>query len=279
MYSAADSLLVRRIPITAAEPSDDKAAASAHIVAMKQAKQNSNIVWVVTSDGRVCEVDWTTSKTPKFFQTQSKTATAMALVTKKVSGRVQEIIFVAESDKASRIEVVAYPASTTESEHKVLFIMKKPGNGLQLLETSEDGHLVGAINDRLFFGVPSQRQYDNLASLDYEIYTFDIPDLVSALDLRVYPRPVTSGKKSRQEAAPVLDIIVGGARGSIYLYHDALARSQALAKSGSDKEPIQAQNFHWHRRAVHALKWSRDGTNLHCTWNIENYTDISQVIM
>ena len=74
---------------------------------------------------------------------------------------------------------------------------------------------------------------------------------------------MTSGKKSRQEAAPVLDIIVGGARGSIYLYHDALARSQALAKSGSDKEPIQAQNFHWHRRAVHALKWSRDGTKLY----------------
>ncbi|EMT61544.1 hypothetical protein NOF04DRAFT_2298 [Fusarium oxysporum II5] len=259
VYSAADSLLVRRIPITAAETSDDKAAAPAHIVAMRQAKQNSNIVWVATSDGRVCEVDWTTSKTPEFFQTQSKTATAMALVTKKVSGKVQEIIFVAESDKPGRIEVVAYPASTTESEHKVLFVMKKPGNGLQLLETSEDGHLVGAINDRLFFGVPSQRQFDNLASLDYEIYTFDIPDLVSALDLRVYPRPVTSGKKSRQEAAPVLDIIVGGARGSIYLYHDALARSQALAKSGSDKEPIQAQNFHWHRRAVHALKWSRDG--------------------
>ncbi|KAF5629216.1 small nucleolar ribonucleoprotein [Fusarium sp. NRRL 52700] len=259
VYSAADSLLVRRIPITVAEPSDDKAAAPAHIVAMRQAKQNSNIVWVATSDGRVCQVDWTTSKTPEFFQTQSKTATTMALVTKKVSGRVQEIIFVAESDKAGRIEVVAYPASTTESEHKVLFVMKKPGNGLQLLETSEDGHLVGAINDRLFFGVPSKRQFDDLASLDYEIYTFDIPDLVSALDLRVYRRPVTSGKKSRQEAAPVLDIIVGGARGSIYLYHDALARSQALAKSGSDKEPIQAQNFHWHRRAVHSLKWSRDG--------------------
>ncbi|CZR34120.1 uncharacterized protein FPRO_01435 [Fusarium proliferatum ET1] len=259
VYSAADSLLVRRIPVTVAEPAGNKAAAPAHIVAMRQAKQNSNIVWVATSDGRICEVDWTTSKTPEFFQTQSKTAAAMALVTKKVSGRVQEIIFVAESDKPGRIEVVAYPASTTESGHKVLFVMKKPGNGLQLLETSEDGHLVGAINDRLFFGLPSQRQFDNLAALDYEIYTFDIPDLVSALDLRVYPRPVTSCKKSRQEAAPVLDIIVGGARGSIYLYHDALARSQALAKSGSDKELIQAQNFHWHRRAVHALKWSRDG--------------------
>ncbi|KAM0250571.1 hypothetical protein ACHAP5_002101 [Fusarium lateritium] len=259
VYSAADSLLVRRIPITSAESSDEKTSASAHIVAMRQSKQNPDIVWVATSDGRVCEVKWTTSKAPEFFRTQSNTANAMALVTKKVSGQEKEIIFVAESDKPGRIEVVAYQATTTESEHKIVFVMKKAGNGLQLLETSEDGHLVGAINDRLFFGVPSQQKFDNLAALDYEIYTFDIPDLVSSLDLRVYPRPATSGKKSRQEASPVLDIIVGGARGSIFFYHDALARSQALAKSGSEKEPIQAQNFHWHRRAVHALKWSRDG--------------------
>ncbi|KAF4955720.1 hypothetical protein FSARC_11781 [Fusarium sarcochroum] len=260
VYSAADSLLVRRIPITSAGSSDEKTSAPAHIVAMRQSKQNSDIIWVACSDGRVCRVNWTTSKTPESFQTQSKTATAMTLVTKKVSGKAKEIIFIAESDKPGRIEVVAYPATTEESEHKAVFTMKKPGGGLQFLETSEDGQiLVGAINDRLFFGVPSQQQFDNLAALDYEIYTFDIPDLVTALDYRVYPRSATGGRKARQETSPVLDIIVGGARGSIYLYHDALARSQALAKSGSEKELIQAQNFHWHRRAVHALKWSRDG--------------------
>ncbi|KAJ4271557.1 NET1-associated nuclear protein 1 [Fusarium torreyae] len=260
VYSAADSLLVRRIPITSADSSDEKTSAPVHIVAMRQSKQNSDVIWVACSDGRICRVDWTTSKTPESFQTQSKTATAMTLVTKKVSGKAKEIIFMAESDKPGRIEVVAYPATTKESEHKVVFTMKKPGNGLQFLEASKDGqNLVGAINDRLFFGVPSQQQFDNLAALDYEIYTFDIPDLVTALDFRVYPRSATGGRKARQETAPVLDIIVGGARGSIYLYHDALARSQALAKSGSEKELIQAQNFHWHRRAVHALKWSRDG--------------------
>jgi NET1-associated nuclear protein 1 (U3 small nucleolar RNA-associated protein 17) len=183
------------------------------------------------------------------------------VLTKNISGKAQELVLVAESDKPGRIEVVAYSGNAKEeSEPKVVLAMKKSGNGLQLLEASDDGQvLVGGFNDRLFFGVPSQPQFDNLAALEYEIYTFDVPDLVTALDLRVYPRPATGGRKARQETAPVLDIIVGGARGSIYLYRDALARSQALAKSGSDKEPIQAQNFHWHRRAVHAVKWSRDG--------------------
>ncbi|KAF4465129.1 hypothetical protein FALBO_8030 [Fusarium albosuccineum] len=261
VYSAADSLLVRRIPITAADSSDQKASTPAHIVAMRQSKHNSDIIWVACSDGHVFQVNWTNSNPPVSFQTRSRTARAMVALKKKISGKEQEVILIVESDKAGRIEVVAYAATAkAESEPKVVFAMKKPGNGLQLLEASEDGQvLVGAINNRLFFGLPSQQQFDNLAAFDYEIYTFDTPDLITALDLRVYPRSAIGGKKARRETAPVLDIIVGGARGSIYLYHDALARSQALAKSGSDKEPIQAQNFHWHRKAVHALKWSRDG--------------------
>ncbi|KAJ3471347.1 hypothetical protein MRS44_001446 [Fusarium solani] len=261
VYSAADSLLVRRIPITTADSSEQKASAPAHIVAMRHSKQDSNIIWVACSDGHVFQVDWTSSKTPASFQTRSRTANALVVLTKNISGKAQELVLVAESDKPGRIEVVAYSGNAKEeSEPKVVLAMKKSGNGLQLLEASDDGQvLVGGFNDRLFFGVPSQPQFDNLAALEYEIYTFDVPDLVTALDLRVYPRPATGGRKARQETAPVLDIIVGGARGSIYLYRDALARSQALAKSGSDKEPIQAQNFHWHRRAVHAVKWSRDG--------------------
>ncbi|KAF4976966.1 hypothetical protein FZEAL_6436 [Fusarium zealandicum] len=261
VYSAADSLLVRRIPIPAAESSEKKTPSHAHIVAMRQSKHNAELIWVACSDGRVLQVNWASSTTAESFQARSGTAKAMVILTKKIAGKSQEVILVAESDKPGRIEVVAYPATgQAELEPKVVLAMKKSGNGLQLLETSDDGQvLVGGINDRLFFGVSSPQQLDSLAALEYEIYTFDVPDLVTALDLRVHSRPTTGGKRSRQETAPVLDIIVGGARGSIYLYHDALARSQALAKSGSDKEPIQAQNFHWHRKAVHALKWSQDG--------------------
>lgn len=252
VYSAADSLLVRRIPITAAD-------SSANIVAMRQSKQNPETIWVASSDGRVFQVNWTISKTPASFQTRSATAQAMAIVSKNISGKTEEIILIAESDKPSRVDVVAYSAKIqADTESKTVLSMKKPGNGLQLLESSEEGQvLVGAINDRLFFGVPSKERFESLADIEYEIYSFDTPDLITALDLRVYQRPLT-GKKSR-ETGPILDVIVGGARGSLYLYHDALARSQSLGKSGSDKELIQAQHFHWHRKAVHAVKWSRDG--------------------
>lgn len=228
---------------------------------MCRSKQNPDTIWVASSDGRVFQANWTVSKTSASFQTRSATAQAMAVVSKNISGKTEEVILVTESDKPHRVEVVAYLAKIqAEFESKTVLSMKKSGNGLQLLESSEDGQvLVGAINDRLFFGAPSKQNFDSLMDIEYEIYTFDIPDLVTALDLRVYPR-LAMGKKSRSETGPVLDVVVGGARGSIYVYHDVLARSQALGKSGADKEMIQAQNFHWHRKAVHAVKWSRDGT-------------------
>lgn len=188
-------------------------------------------------------------------------AKALALKTIKIAGKDKEIVFVVESDKSSRIEVVAYDGSVQASpESKSVLVMKKLGNGLQILESNDDTQLlVGAINDRLFLGSPAKQDVQSLEELHYDFYTFDTPDLITTLDLRVYSRPVTGSKKAKSDPTPVVDILVGGARGSIYLYQDALARSLGFGKTGSEKDVIQAQKFHWHRKAVHAVKWSRDG--------------------
>ncbi|KPM37373.1 hypothetical protein AK830_g9212 [Neonectria ditissima] len=261
VYSTVDSLLVRRIPITVADASAQEAAAAATIVSTRLSKQNPDFIWVACSDGRVFHVDWTISKTPGSFQTRSGTAKALVVLTTKTSKSMEEVLLIAESDDSSRIEIVAYEGKAQSApESKVVMAMKQPGNGLQLLELDEDSQvLVGAINDRLFMGVPSKKQSDTLSELEYEFYSFDVPDLVASLDLRVYAKPATGSKKARSEPTKVVDIIIGGARGSIYLYHDVLVRSQALGKSSSNKETIQAQKYHWHRKAVHAVKWSRDG--------------------
>ncbi|KAF7562977.1 hypothetical protein G7046_g1172 [Stylonectria norvegica] len=261
IYSAVDSLLVRRIPISAVDSATSMAKTPATIVATRLSKQNANFVWVACSDGRVFHVDWTSSKSPECFSTKSNTAKALTVLTTKIGKATKEILLIAESDKPSRIEIVAYEGTVqTTPVSKSLLVMKKPGNGLQLLESSDDSQvLVGAFNDRLFLAAPTKKPVDTLEQLQYDFYTFDTPDLITALDLRVYARLAGTSKKSRSEPTLVVDVLVGGARGGIYLYHDALARSQAFGKSDSDKDTIQAQKFHWHRRAVHAVKWSRDG--------------------
>lgn len=193
------------------------------------------------------------------FQTSSKTAKALAVVPAAYAEN-KEILLVAESDKSSRMEVVAYqPVHGSVPKSKSILTIKKSGYGLQILETSEDGQvIVGAFQDRLFLGSTS-KSAESLDQVHYEVFSFDAPDLITCIDLRLHPR-FSGSKKGQMGTDMAVDVIVGGARGSIYVYRDAWSHIKAAGKPQFVKDGIQVQKFHWHRKAVHAVKWSRDGT-------------------
>jgi NET1-associated nuclear protein 1 (U3 small nucleolar RNA-associated protein 17) len=216
------------------------------------------LAWVACSDGQIYRVDWTQGETPDpTFQTSSRTAKALAVVPAAYA-EDKEVLLVAESDSSNLMEVVAYqPVNGSQPKSNSLLTLKKSGSGLQLLETSEDGQVIaGAHQDSLFLGTLSVGA-ESLDQLQYEIFSFDCPDIITCIDLRLYAR--TGNRRSQVAADKVVDIIVGGARGSIYVYHDALTRVKAAGKSQLVKDGIQVQKYHWHRKAVHAVKWSRDG--------------------
>lgn len=177
----------------------------------------------------------------------------------------QEVVVVAESDRSTRLDLIAYlihEGPTPKS--KEILSLKKNGFGLQFLQASEDGSvLYGALNDRLFVGAVSKGALESFDKLGYEFFSFDTPDLITTLDLRVGSKK-SFGGGSASNSAPLdsdgqLNVIIGGARGAIYLYHDVLARLRAVGVSKSEKDTLHAQKYHWHRKAVHSLKWSRDG--------------------
>ncbi|KAJ3492480.1 hypothetical protein NLG97_g5363 [Lecanicillium saksenae] len=258
VFSATDSLLVRRIAISSIDVSTEKGAAPAPIVATRLSKQDADYVWVACADGQVYRINWTLEpKSLDSFQTASKTARAMSVVPFGSKSRSKEVVIVAESDKSTRVELVAYEWDlSSKPKSKSLVSLKRQGTGLQLLESTKDGQfLVGAINDRLFLGVSKQLPAKS-DKLQYEFLSFDTPDLITTLDLRAYKR---SSKHARSETDKVVDVIVGGARGGIYLYHDAIARCQTTESGKQGDSTIHAQKYHWHRKAVHSVKWSRDG--------------------
>lgn len=257
VFSATDSLLVRRIPVGNIDASATQDAAPAPIVATRLSRQDGSYVWVACADGHVYRINWTLeSKTPASFRTSSKTARAMSVVALGAKKVAKDVVIVAESEKSTRVQLVAYEwDQASKPKPRTLVSLKRPGNGLQLLESTRDGqYLVGAINDRLFLGAMQQLPSKS-DKLQYEFYSFDTPDLITALDLRSYGR---SSKHARSETNKVVDVIVGGARGGIYLYHDAIARCQTT-ESSKQANTIHAQKYHWHRKAVHSVKWSRDG--------------------
>jgi NET1-associated nuclear protein 1 (U3 small nucleolar RNA-associated protein 17) len=95
-----------------------------------------------------------------------------------------------------------------------------------------------------------------------ETFSFKVPDMIASLDVRIEDRTnkQLKNKQSYPGSNVVLDVAVGGARGAIYRYSDLLAGLHSPEKAkAAKKDLLQAQKYHWHRRAVHAVKWSRDG--------------------
>ena len=249
VYGTSDSLLVRRIAISTLDSSAPQGTTPSHVVATRLSKTDSEYVWVATSDGRIHRARWTTSEPPvEAFQTSSKSAKAMVVVPASDG----DVLLMAESEKASRMELVAYKADDAGNFHsKSLLTLKKPDTGLHILESSHDGQLlVGAFQDRLFLGT-APSSWDDLENLQVDFFSFDSPDIITCLDIRSQAK-FSTGEQS-------VDIVVGGARGGIYMYNDALSRVRAAGKPQFLKDGIQVQKYHWHRRAVHAVKWSHDG--------------------
>ncbi|ODA76111.1 hypothetical protein RJ55_08394 [Drechmeria coniospora] len=286
IFTATDSLLVRRIPITTLDASAPRAShPPVTVVATRLSVENPEFVWVACSDGQIYHVQWTqSSEASPSFRTISRTAKAMVVVPSRLQGNDGEILLVTESEKSNRTEVVAYrskPASTPKL--KSLLVLKKPGSGLHLLATSADGQvLAGACHDRLFLGVASPVVGDKPELPQYEFFSFDAPDLITSLDMRIYKRPHSANRNGKAQSGSfagsdtVVDIIVGGARGSIYVYRDALLRAQSIGKPQIANDGIQTQKFHWHRKAVHAVKWSLDG-NYFISGGSENVIVLWQV--
>ncbi len=231
---------------------------------MQLSKQSPDFLWVACSDGRVFHVNWTKSgDSPNSFRTKSSTANALSVVTFDDAKTSQDALLVVESDKAHRLDVWVYLDPLGENpQSKKLLSLKKAGTGLQLLQSSEDGRfLAGALNDRIFIGALATESVESFDDFRYDFFSFDAPDLITSVDVRTDSRksPRSPGKKAKARTSPVVDVVVGGARGGIYVYHDAVSRLQALGGSKADKDTIEARKYHWHRRAVHCVKWSRDG--------------------
>jgi NET1-associated nuclear protein 1 (U3 small nucleolar RNA-associated protein 17) len=265
VYSTIDSLLLRRIPVLAESVSHKESNQSATIVATRLSKRMRDHIWVACSNGRIVLINWSQPlENPVEFKTSSGTASAMALVLLGSGQTAEEAVVVAESKNRLLLRAYFFSPKSDLKTRNLLDIEKhEHGPGLKLLESNQDGSvLVGSLDERLVIGSAVNDAPDSFEKLKYEFFSFDTPDLITALDFRVGSRsksPSSAKKDETPESKVQLDVVVGGARGAMYRYHDALSRVKATGNSHLAAAPLQALKSHWHRKAVHAVKWSRDG--------------------
>lgn len=125
----------------------------------------------------------------------------------------------------------------------------------RLVRSANDASvIVIAAKDTVHVGSlkPKGKDSKTLADREYQFFSFAIGDLITSIDIRCL-------SQSKKHQSPV-DLAVGCARGAIFLYHDVVARSPVTASATPRKGgSLQPRKHHWHRRAVHSVKWSHDG--------------------
>lgn len=262
VYSAADSLLIRRLPITTLGASESLGAKADAIVAMKRSMQNPDFLWVATVGGQIYYVNWTRpSSKHDHFQTSTKNAHDLVVALASPDS-VKDTLLILESDDKGIAKLNAYEGKAgSKASPKSIFTCKEPEFGLKLLSPNANGQVVcGALGDRFFIA-----SWDALNKEPAETFSFKAPDLISSLDVKVDDRKGQSSKPkvSYPGSNLVVDVVIGGARGSVYRYSDLLAGLHSAEKAkAAKKDMLQAQKYHWHRRAAHSVKWSRDGNYL-----------------
>lgn len=258
VYTTADSLLVRRITLPLS-PETGHGPKGQHIVASVLSKEAPNQLWVGTSDGRVFCIDWTTGSGAD-APYQLTTILDMTVDSIQFGKSTEDVLLVLEKTGISGGRVRAYSRNALKS-----------GTGKLLYNCSEFPHQIRSANnasvvvvagkDTIHVGARTGKgaSVKSPADLEYGFFSFNVDDTVTTVDVRCLARPT---KKQTSGSLPV-DLAVGCARGKIFLYYDVVARSPvagpATPRKGTAIQPVKK---HWHRRAVHSVKWSHDGKNV-----------------
>ncbi|KAL2755054.1 hypothetical protein ACRALDRAFT_1077183 [Sodiomyces alcalophilus JCM 7366] len=262
VYSVSDSLLVRKIPLPLVRDGERKPIPL--VVATCLSPIEPDFIWVACSDGRIWKVNWRHGTKPDdTLHTKSQTALDMCVAPVTLNKSAVDVLYVSEKRREAGLIAAYCRKNGSHLVSKTLFETKQPDQEIHLLRSTDNGSvLVGAHAEGLVVGTIQVGSAKDGLDLESEFYSFETSDIVCTLDVRSSPRKQatsTPKKQSGKVKSEIIDVVTGGARGAMFIYNDLLNKLHNLRGSKSKKEEIQARKVHWHRRAVHTVKWSRDG--------------------
>jgi NET1-associated nuclear protein 1 (U3 small nucleolar RNA-associated protein 17) len=262
VYSTSNSLLTRSIKLEI----DPKTRPNARIITHCLSPTNADLVWVACSDGAVYRIDWTSGAgADQYWGISSTGCIHMTVATMESAGRRRDVVFTTEAKKDGGWRITANElAPPTGPIQTVARTIYTSNQRIQSLTTGKEGSvIVAASGKRVLLGSLRSSDYGTVDKIKYEFRVFESSDVISSLDMKVTERlksTVPVGKGSRRY--PIVDVVVGDVKGAIFVHNDLMqniARSQrnVAAESGIQLIP---RKLHWHRQAVHTVKWSLDGT-------------------
>ncbi|KAL2828118.1 WD40-repeat-containing domain protein [Aspergillus pseudoustus] len=247
VYSIATSRLFRILE------QQQQQSASETIVGFRLSPINQERLYIFTSSGSVTEWDWAANRQlARWSIIQHKTTIAADVVFENRT--TDPVLFSLGERKDGKRDLAITPLNDNKNENNM-----NNERGVSILETSVkiegfrivgDGQIVVAYGGtHLFLGVSSSAQ--DLESSSYAWREVKLGANITCVDITLTTK------------LPEFDLAVGGADGSILVYHGALGLLGLLpGKRDEDRKKSTPRRLHWHRDAVTAVHWSRDGNYL-----------------
>ncbi|PQE28010.1 WD domain-containing protein [Rutstroemia sp. NJR-2017a WRK4] len=256
VYSTSNSLLTRTIKF---DPSKHPLA---HIVAYELSPTEPSIVWVALSDGAIYRVDWTLGVgNDQSWRVSSTGCIHMTVASMLSAGRRRDVLFTTEEKKDGGWRITAneltQPGSPIQTVARTIHNSKSP---IYKLKTAKEGSVILAVSGKsVLVGNIRSLDFNTTDKLKYEFRVFQSADTITSFDIRVSNRTGNEDKRVPKKI-PVADIVVGDAKGAIFVHRDLLANLiLSEDKSNSSRLNLTPAKFHWHRKVVNTVKWSLDG--------------------
>lgn len=182
----------------------------------------------------------------------------------KSAGRRRDVVFTTELRKDGGWRITANELNPPNSPIKTVArtIYSSPKRIHFLKTASEGAVMVAAAENRVIVGALKSTEYDTVDKIKYEFRIFESADIISSLDVKVSARSdgEPKGKKAekKRKVIPVVDVVVGDVKGAIFLHSDLWA-NLTNSQNGAPGISLVPRKLHWHRQAVHTVKWSKDG--------------------
>ncbi|KAI1155885.1 hypothetical protein F4825DRAFT_384390 [Nemania diffusa] len=259
VYSASDSLLVRKIHVSTRVRGRRDQGRADQIAAVCPSATSPNLLWVASYEGLIWLIDWTTGAGSKAsVSLDCDRIHDMFVDSAKIGNSFRDILYVS-AKKEQTWHIIAHDIRDLEVVgSKTIFSYI---SAIENLRVAHLGYAFAAYTERnIILGSRTHEVAFTFEDLAYEVVTLDASDEITSLDIQVTGR-VHLDRRSQREAIhmPVVDLVIGCVRGGILAYNDLLPRLRLLNTSKTRHHALQPRKYHWHRKAVRAVKWSRDG--------------------
>ena len=252
VYSTSTSLLVRQLRIHEADS----------VSAFSFSSTTQGHLYLSTISGTIEKWDWIEGLRLSRWRISSS---IYSLVTAKqnVGDSSSDLVYTMDRQGQGSWLITVHRLSGDEdgpkTDVKTLFKSQKALSSFKVLEKGRV--IVATSGSQLMFGSSDEPALSPLRDVSYSCLIIDCPEHIVSMDVRIRPSEKIQKMSRGRSSATVIDIVVGGLKGSIHIYEDLLRKlieRDHRAGKGSSVD-ITSQRLHWHRNAVLAVKWSADG--------------------